>query len=300
MELQNRVIAREGPRKKDGVLQHYDLSEAKFTEKWLTFHTHPANNAVKSNQIIGRIKNERLKNGALIVDMDIFDDILTPEQLQHLKDNQDVSIGYLYEAGTDELIAHPIRKVKIINHVVIGTEKGVCSFPECGLNVTATDSNTNSTDYVGFKSDFEIFDQGLIKMADPVQKTLDIGCDEKDAQIEQLQNELKNTQEELKVAADAITAYEADAKSTLIESLSKRLKIDADSLKERNLSELQKLDQDTSHIPEQVGLRLKKKDLPKEGADEAEEDTFELTEDGELPMTSFVKDHDFYKGVDKQ
>lgn len=303
MLLPNRVIAREGPRKKDGILQQYDFKEAVFKEKWLTFHTHPPNNAVQSNQIVGRIKNERLENGALIVDMDIFDDILTKEQLEHLKNNQDVSIGYWYEAATDEFIAHPIRKVKVINHVVIGTEKGVCSFPDCGLNVAATDYALNSNlikfEYVGLKQGTDIFEEGLIKMTDPVQKTLNIGCDEKDAQIEKLQNELKDTQEKLKVASDTITTYEADAKSKLIESLSKRLKVDADSLKDRNLSELQKLDQDTSHITEEVGLRLKKKDPPKEGADKAKEDTFELTKDGELPITSFEKDHDFYKGANR-
>ena len=288
MLLKNRIIAREGPRKKDGVLQHYDFSQVEFKEKWLTLHTHPINNIVTSDKIVGRFFNERVTDGNLIVDMDIFDDELNDDELQILRDHQDVSIGYWYEAATDENIAHPVRKVQIINHVAIGTEQGVCSFPECGLKVAAAD---NKNPY-----DTDLF--GIEKMANPTQ--LNVGCDEKDATIEKLTNELKDTQEALKVAQDSITTYESDEKSKLIESLAKRLKVDADSLKDRKLDDLKKLDQDTAKLAEPVGLVLKKKENPKEGADQAEDSVFKLNADGSLPLKSHVKGHDFYEGANKK
>ena len=286
MLLKNRIIAREGPRTKDGLLQHYDLSEIEFKEKWLTLHTHPANNKVTSDKIVGRFFNERLKDGKLIVDMDIFDDELNDDELQILKDFQDVSIGYWYEAATDENIAHPIRKVKVINHVAIGTEHGVCSFPECGLKVAAAD---NKTPY-----DNDSF--GIEKMVEPIQTQLTPGCDEKDATIEKLTNELKDTQELLKVAMDSLETFESEEKSKLIESLAKRLNVDADSLKDRKLDDLKKLDQDTASLSEPVGLVLRKKDTTKEGADEAD-DVFKLTDRGELPLKSSEKDNEFYQGA---
>lgn len=292
--LKNRIIAKEGPRIKDGILQHYNLQEAKFTEKWLTLHRHPANNQIQSHQIIGRVLNERLKNGNLIVDMDIFDDLLSDEDKIMIQNLQDVSIGYWYSFDEDIDIKMPIRKVKKINHVVIGAELGVCSYPECGLNVVAAD--TKETPYAIQKFELE----KVVDKPNITQTTL-TGCDE-----DKLKARIADLETKLKIAQDQVTTLESKEKEKLVDKLSKRLNISAEEIAQDSLEDLQKLDKRTEKttvkglvLTPDPKLSQDSEEEEKEGSDE--EKGFKLTESGELPVKNpnWNKTHKDYVGANQ-
>jgi hypothetical protein len=258
---------------------------------------HPTNNNVQSHQIVGRLKNPRLRDGSLIADMDIFDDLLSQEELIQLKNNQDVSMGYWYEMDADPVIPNmPIRKIKQINHVAIGLEHGVCSYPDCGLQVTAaTDSKLTHA-----HEKFEV--KLLSDPQKPLKQTTlsESGCDEA-----AYQKRIEELEKSLKAAQDTIATFQAQEKEKLIETLSKRLNVDKESLAQDSLEDLKKLDQRTVKVSKS-GLVLtpdpkkqKASDSDKKDADDEDEQKgFELLPTGELPIKSdWNKGHDFYKGV---
>jgi hypothetical protein len=257
MYLPSRVIATEGPKRKDGQLQNYVLKHAEMSEPWITWG-HPPENEPDRGDIVGRTFNTRFENGKLVADMDIWDDRLSDEQKEYLKNHQDASIGYWYRMeGNDRLI-------KSINHVAIGIEKGVCSAPTCGLNVAADYTNphavTIGNDGIKLYTD-EILEENSLTGQDEKEKK------DSDAELENavLKEKLAGLQEEL-------AKRDADAAESLVTILGKRLGQDACAFKGLDLDTLRTVERLTQKVDigQDGGLEIemKTKDKDKTGQDE--------------------------------
>ena len=95
MIYENRVLATEGKKQKDGKSRKYDLTHTTIVDPWITWQ-HPKGNNVSTQDLVGRMLNPHVVNGKLISDLEIWDDRLTDEQKHYIADNPDLSIGYWF------------------------------------------------------------------------------------------------------------------------------------------------------------------------------------------------------------
>jgi len=90
--------------------------------------------------LIDHAKTERPNIRGILVDLEVFNDRVTPEILRGMKDGSltDVSIGFLYAKemtpgnwnGSD----YDFRQVDMFHdHTAFGITKGRCTFPACGI-----------------------------------------------------------------------------------------------------------------------------------------------------------------------
>jgi hypothetical protein len=221
MILSNRVIAVEGPRRKDGTLQDYSLKSTVLSEPFITWG-HPPDNDPDRKDIVGRIFNHRLKDGKLSADLHIWEDRLSAEQLDYLKDHQDVSIGYWYKMEGNT------REIMDINHVAIGIEKGVCSPPTCGLNVAADSEGRLYTD--------EILEENSLTGQNEKKPDSDAAI-----KIAVLEEQLAGAKAEL-------AQRDADAVDSLVTVLGKRLGQDTCAFKGLDLATLRTFDKLTQKV----------------------------------------------------
>lgn len=194
MILKNRVLAKSGPREKEGIVRHYRFDNTKIEDHALVWGTHFPN-----AENVGKFENMHFTSGNLVADVNIDESKMTDDMWKYLWDHPDASIGYEYSLTEENGVLY--QDIDKIKHVTIGIEDGVCSTPECGLS-TGADSKIS---YIKSKGVLKMSNEGpLAKHLEDAKKILALEADKV-----KLEGQLKTQAESL----EGIETFKKDSES---------------------------------------------------------------------------------------